>query len=320
MKTPYFSIILPVYNSEYYIVETVRSILNQSFQDFEVIIVDDCSTDNTINYLESINDIRFRVLKNETNKGPSFSRNLAISHARGDWIVIIDSDDLWDEKRLEVFKNNIQISKKDIYFDNIMFFMDGEPKTYLNYFFLRKIRFYNQNTKPITLKDVLRYDLGILQPVIRREQLIKNKIHYNSEIKYGEDLLFISKCLSKGLTAELILFNGYYYRDRPNSLVKNKIDLFDQIVKVQIEILSLVSSEHHKEIKKYVDNRINEVIFLFKFNTFLKSKFIKKNINNSSVLNSSLPINFVLKILYKKIVEKIKVLFCKKFMATKVPI
>ena len=79
---PMVSVVLPVYNSERYIQKTIESILNQTFEDFELLIIDDCPTDNTILRIASICDDRIHVIHNEANKGIAFSRNRGRSEER----------------------------------------------------------------------------------------------------------------------------------------------------------------------------------------------------------------------------------------------
>ena len=96
------SIIMPSYNTEAYIAETIESVLAQSYKNWELIIVDDCSRDNTDEVVRSyLSDYRIHYLKNEENKGAAFSRNLALREAKGKWIAFLDSDDLWMPKKLE---------------------------------------------------------------------------------------------------------------------------------------------------------------------------------------------------------------------------
>lgn len=94
MTAPRVSVIMPAYNGAAWIGETIQSVLDQSFSDFELVIVDDCSTDTTWDYLKSFSDPRIRCFRAERNGGPVQARNLAFGHARGHYIVGLDQDDL----------------------------------------------------------------------------------------------------------------------------------------------------------------------------------------------------------------------------------
>ena len=89
------SVIVPVYNVEDYLHVCINSILNQTYQDFEIICVDDASTDSSLEILEyfSLKDSRVKVLKNDSNKGPGYSRNRGLDVAKGEYVSFLDADD-----------------------------------------------------------------------------------------------------------------------------------------------------------------------------------------------------------------------------------
>lgn len=96
------SIIMPSYNTAQYIRQSIQSVLAQTYLNWELIIVDDCSSDNTENVVSVfLNDNRIKFLKNERNSGAAVSRNRALREARGKWIAFLDSDDLWEPEKLE---------------------------------------------------------------------------------------------------------------------------------------------------------------------------------------------------------------------------
>lgn len=96
------SIVMPSYNTAKYIKESIESVLKQTYTHWELIIVDDCSTDNTSNVLEQyLLDTRIHYIRNEKNSGAAVSRNYALREARGKWIAFLDSDDLWHPEKLE---------------------------------------------------------------------------------------------------------------------------------------------------------------------------------------------------------------------------
>lgn len=109
------SVIMPSWNTGKFIAESIQSVIDQTYKNWELLIVDDCSTDNTDQVVASFNDDRIRYLKNKKNSGAALTRNKAIREARGEWIAFLDSDDLWFPKKLErqikfMKKNNLVFS------------------------------------------------------------------------------------------------------------------------------------------------------------------------------------------------------------------
>lgn len=102
MTLPECTVIIPVYNSERFIEKTVRSVLNQTFVDFELIAIDDCSTDQSYEILLTLakSDGRIRVFRNESNCGAAKTRNIGLDLAQGEYIALLDSDDLWLPEKL----------------------------------------------------------------------------------------------------------------------------------------------------------------------------------------------------------------------------
>ena len=95
------SIVMPSYNTANYISDSIRSVLAQTYTNWELIIVDDCSTDNSVEIIKSFKDPRIRLLQNEKNSGAAISRNYALREAKGKWVAFLDSDDLWNPEKLE---------------------------------------------------------------------------------------------------------------------------------------------------------------------------------------------------------------------------
>ena len=106
------SIIMPSYNTGKYIKKSIESIQNQNYKNWELIIIDDCSTDNTDEVVKAINDKRIKYIKNDKNYGAAVSRNKALKEAKGRWIAFLDSDDLWVPEKLQ---KQIDFMKKNGY-------------------------------------------------------------------------------------------------------------------------------------------------------------------------------------------------------------
>lgn len=123
---PLVSIITPVYNAQEYLEETILSVLQQTYSNWELLLIDDCSTDKSYEIIKKYQnqDKRIRYLKNEKNSGPAVTRNRGIESSNGEYIAFLDSDDLWYQDKLEkqinfILENKLKISHGNYYFCNL---------------------------------------------------------------------------------------------------------------------------------------------------------------------------------------------------------
>tara|TARA_B100000959_G_C14972655_1_gene620359 strand:- start:158 stop:1075 length:918 start_codon:yes stop_codon:yes gene_type:complete len=109
---PFFSIIIPTYNDLKNLKNTIKSVRRQTFRSFETIIINDGSTDDTLNFLNDLNFENYKKIHLQTNKGPAYARNIGIKESSGKWICFLDSDDFWIKKKLEILYNVIEKEKE----------------------------------------------------------------------------------------------------------------------------------------------------------------------------------------------------------------
>lgn len=95
------SVIMPSWNTERFIAQSIESVIRQTYENWELVIVDDCSTDNTEEVVKGFKDPRIKYFKNEKNSGAALTRNRALREAQGEWVAFLDSDDLWAPEKLE---------------------------------------------------------------------------------------------------------------------------------------------------------------------------------------------------------------------------
>lgn len=120
MQEPLVSVIIPTYNRESLIVRAVQSVLKQTYQRIELIVVDDGSTDNTKENLAKIKDPRLKVMETDGRKGANFARNLGVKNAKGHLIAFQDSDDVWQVDKLEVQIRCLLYKKSDAVFSSFV--------------------------------------------------------------------------------------------------------------------------------------------------------------------------------------------------------
>lgn len=213
------SIIVPVYNAEKYLMDTVHSILKQTYKDFELILVDDGSADNSLNLCVSIADEDTRVIVlHQENKGVSAARNAGISVAKGKYICFIDSDDYVATDMLECLVSNAENYQVDISCCGLVqIALDGEIKK--RYCHGEKRHFTDMNelmrnffTEPM-YKEIL---YGPYNKIIRAE--IVKSVQFNRKYTVAEDLLFNFECLEKANNFYLENRELYHYIKRENSI------------------------------------------------------------------------------------------------------
>lgn len=120
MEQPLVSIITPMYNSSKFILDCIKSIQNQTYQNWELWLIDDASKDNTLEVIKPFveKDSRINLLENSNNSGAAVSRNLGIEIANGDYIAFLDADDLWLPKKLEIQLKALQEANADVCFSS----------------------------------------------------------------------------------------------------------------------------------------------------------------------------------------------------------
>ena len=218
------SIVIPVYNAEKYLEQCLNSIQNQTYKNFEVILVNDGSMDHSesicMNFLRS--DSRFRYLKKE-NGGVSSARNVGLDNVEGDYITFIDADDWVDENHLEILidgiiKNNCEvaissymqfINTRETYLINIY---SNQEKYLLNYGKMNREKFLTELPKLISINNS--FNCAVSKLFSRR---LVEDIRFDSNIIYAEDLDFYFKLYLKVNNFIFINAETYIYRQHDES-------------------------------------------------------------------------------------------------------
>lgn len=209
------SIIIPIYNVEQYITACLESVVAQTYTDYEVILVDDCGTDNTMKLVEkyindkiNVKDNRWRIIHQEKNMGPSAARNLGVVSAKGEYIFFLDSDDTLMSDCLEQLIKTAEMSGADITVGN--FRMIGEDKW---------IPRFNCDDKTYTydaFHDFLQgnYYLMVWNKLVKRDILERNHISFPIGIHHGEDAAwsFSLACVAKKVAYVFDETYNYYLR------------------------------------------------------------------------------------------------------------
>ena len=210
-----FSVIIPAYNVSSIIGRAIRSASVQTFPPLEILVIDDCSTDDTVEVVRALaREIpSLRLVSTQANGGPSVARNVGLRQAKGDWIALLDADDQWRPNRLKRLSEVARATSADFVADNLVMWDAVTDRQFKPaHFELAK----SQNQ--ITLLDVFRADdnfnfskatFAIMKPICRRQFLADHKIEYDESLKVGEDFVLFAEVLFNG--AKFILIDEAYY-------------------------------------------------------------------------------------------------------------
>ena len=303
------SIIIPIYNMEKFIEESLFSILSQSIKEIEIICVNDGSIDKSKQILQKIAFIQNRILLiNQNNKGVSSARNTALKFAVGEYILFLDPDDMF---RAEALNDLLNIAKKEkvevIYFDAYVFFMPGIIPD------IRKINYYKRNKSYGFMSGKDLFSIIIMNEqfsdsaclmMINRKWLNSINIKFIEGIIY-EDCVFSLQIMMKANYTYHINEQFYIYRVRENSIMTSKIksiNLYSRLI-VYRELLKIYINEKFTFFQKKAFliflNRIRKEIIFF-------NKIINKNEWEKFCKKKSTSINDeMLLIMITKITENI---------------
>jgi succinoglycan biosynthesis protein ExoO len=210
-----FSVIIPAYNVSGIIGRAIRSAVDPTFPPLEILVIDDCSTDNTCEVVRALGrEIpSLRLLSTRANGGPSAARNVGLREAKADWIALLDADDAWKPGRLKRLSEVADATSADFVADNLVLW-DAVQDTQF------KPAYFNlpEPQKHITLLDVFRADdnfnftkasFTLMKPICRRKFFTDHKLEYNESMRVGEDFFLLAESLFNG--AQVILIEEAYY-------------------------------------------------------------------------------------------------------------
>lgn len=228
MNKPLVTVITPAYNSSKYISETILSVQKQTYTNWEMIIVDDCSQDNTVDIIEGFRkeDNRIKLITLDKNGGAGVARNVAINAAQGKYIAFLDSDDQWLPEKLE--KQVCFMLEKDIAFSFTSYKVIKEGEELGNIIYAP-----TQITYPELLKNTI---IGCLTVMLDIEKLGKVQM---PEIRSRQDTALWLSILKQGYIAYGMKEVLSIYRIVPGSISSNKLKVAKQNWKLYREIEKL---------------------------------------------------------------------------------
>lgn len=302
-----FSVIIPVYNVKNYLSKCVNSVLNQTYNDFEIILIDDESTDGSSELCDKYDKEYTRVhIFHKKNQGVAAARNLGIEHASGDYILFVDSDDWIDSKTLEHLENRLEKKRYDV----IIFSYAKEygDNSYIKYVIddnqfaedeLSKVvyrRLFGLTNSELNHPESLEYMCTCWGKAYRKECLQNCKFENIEQIGSFEDGLFNMDVLNEKTTVDYINKPLYHYRYTKNSLSSKYRSNLQSQWNTLFSIIQKKINENalSNDYQEAFNNRIalsvlgigmNEIgnpnLRFFKFNRYIRNYISTKEYRNA---------------------------------------
>ena len=205
---------MTTYNSQEYVEDAIASVLEQTLTNWELLIVDDCSTDDTLPKIESRAkaDDRIVIIRNDRNMGPGSARNAGINRSRGEWVALLDADDWWERDRLEELINFGEQRHLDVVLDDLILHDEVTHKSNRLWSDVAPSvkRYLGHDVK---LSDICGTSLSSFHPVVRRSSLQAAGIRY-PDVRRSEDFGFLVEVAWSGLAIAVYPGAKYHYRLR----------------------------------------------------------------------------------------------------------
>jgi len=296
-------VIVPIYNAEKYLEKCLNSIFNQSFKDFNVIAIDDGSTDSSLEICKAY-ESKFHnfKLKTTVNKGVSSARNLALYFSTATYVVFVDSDDYLEKNYLLLLYNKA--------IENMDLAICGYKYVDENDNIVKHSNFNLIYDKENLIIDILLNPSGarsaLWNKIFSNEIIVTRKIQFNSELRIGEDLLFLIDYMLYSKHFCLLKDQLYNYRVNPRGTMK-QIGSTNNISKYFSEWTSLELIEKKINEEKLLTSGIENAIFSKKILTINKLLKYSTSKEKNWILISYIKVNFMKIIYSKKIPFNIKI-------------
>ena len=256
MRQELISIIMPVYNAEKFVYECIESVLSQKYQNFELLIIDDGSRDNTLSICQKFTDNRIVICK-QKNSGVSAARNKGLDLARGKYICFIDSDDVISKDYLNILYNLVKDSHIDC----------GIVKSCSNIRYLNygsdKINMFNGLENILReLHDGSQFHGQVWGKIFKRE--IIGKLRFNTNIYINEDMLFVQEYFMKIKNIAVSNKQLYFYRVNSESAINVKYSKKDNSARIAALIMKQEIRHNCPQLIDYANKTlINSDLYIF---------------------------------------------------------
>ena len=269
MKQPKVSVIVALYNKEKNIKKCITSLINQSLKEIEIIVVNDSSTDNSLEICKSFKDKRIRIISNKTNKGIGYTRNVGIKHAKGEYLAFVDADDYVDKQMYETYYNYCVNNEIDLLNTDYYKIIKGHK----NLFKTNRFELCNINNN-VNIINLINY--GPCNKLVYSKIVKDNNILFDENNKY-EDAIFVAKTINYAKKIGYLnkaFYNYVIHSESETTTVDERVfDIFkvmDQINNIYVDVkdtdeliyLNIVEITRYMLKQKYQTNRkiINDFI------------------------------------------------------------
>lgn len=302
---PFFSVVIPLYNKQNYITATLQSVLSQTFTDFEVVIINDVSTDESLKVATTVKDSRIRIINHEKNSGLSASRNTGIKNAHAEYVAFLDADDIWKPDFLKEIHNLIvnypeadlfATKYEEIYPSNvgvIPSFSIGSG--IVDNFFLRNLNKTIYCPSGLCVKKSTFETIGLYDEKISMGEDVdfnirahlKYRMAYCNKPLVEYTMYSENQIMHSSLSGKTIVDHDYYEKANPgNKELKKYLDFHRYTMakryklagdmatyKKMVKAIHLANLNYKQQILLYAP------VFALKLIKMIKSKLIKKGIN-----------------------------------------
>lgn len=289
-EKPLVSVIIPAYNSSNFILDTVNSILQSNDHHIEIVIVDDGSTDGTVDLLnEYFKSNQLIKVISVPNGGVSKARNIGIENAQGEFICFLDSDDQLEKDFFSIIVSNIRKNNVDVQ-------LCGYYKHYKNNIHKHPSLYYNDHLLVKYLTGDVSFHIGSM--IINRKFINNHNLRFNEKLSFGEDILFICQLLILA-RCEMSLDYLYHHNYRENSLTTStwsEKDYLHDIFAMEViskEIKKIYNDNEDKdEVFNLLDNNVFDRKIRYIWKLFLNKKYSKlKELYNNKFLGDRTSVN-----------------------------
>lgn len=301
MNENLISVIIPVFNGEKYLLDTLKSIVNQTYKDIEIVIIDDGSTDNSKNIIELIKSDKIKY-NFQQNQGVSAARNRGIKIAKGKYVAFLDSDDMWRSNKLEWEMNKIKSTNSDACYCGLMYF-DDFSNIYLN----AKTKFYSGSILVPILKDKIFAHTSTW--LIKKNILLKNNITFTEKCSWAEDLEFFIKVATFAKACYVEDHLSIYRRGGSESLSSINLKQFEEIEMLYRLEDWFMDKERKIEHVDYIIKIIKDFRIPYTIARILHFESINSNLNKYEICSKYVKEIEILKkhrFIYGDIYHKIK--------------